>query len=115
MYQEKKGLKAVIFGATGASGQVLSTSLQVLTKLLIESDKWAKILCVVRKPLEEWKKIDTHGKLDLQIEPDMDRLLKPEEWKMEGYDTMFVCFGSQVKHGEETFRKVDKTYPLMAA
>ena len=28
---------------------------------------------------------------------------------------MFVCFGSQVKHGEETFVKVDKTYPLLCA
>ena len=28
---------------------------------------------------------------------------------------MFVCYGSQVKHGEETFRKVDKTYPLLCA
>lgn len=28
---------------------------------------------------------------------------------------MFVCFGSQVRHGEETFVKVDKTYPLMCA
>lgn len=34
---------------------------------------------------------------------------------MEGFDAMFVCFGSQVKHGEETFTKIDKTYPLMAA
>lgn len=28
---------------------------------------------------------------------------------------MFVCFGSQVKHGEETFIKIDKTYPLLCA
>lgn len=28
---------------------------------------------------------------------------------------MFVCFGSQVKHGEETFVKIDKTYPLLCA
>ena len=45
----------------------------------------------------------------------MDRLLRPEEWKLEGYDAMFSCFGSQVKHGEQTFTKIDKTYPLMAA
>ena len=45
----------------------------------------------------------------------MDKLFKTEEWKLEGYDAMFVCYGSQVKHGEEMFRKVDKTYPLLCA
>ena len=28
---------------------------------------------------------------------------------------MFCCFGSQTKHGEEVFVRVDKTYPLLAA
>lgn len=28
---------------------------------------------------------------------------------------MFVCFGSEVKQGEEIFVKVDKTYPLLCA
>lgn len=45
----------------------------------------------------------------------MDRLFKTEEWKLEGYDAIYVCFGSQVKHGEETFKKIDKTYPLLCA
>jgi len=30
-------------------------------------------------------------------------------------DVVFCAFGSQVKFGEETFIKVDKTYPLKAA
>jgi uncharacterized protein YbjT (DUF2867 family) len=45
----------------------------------------------------------------------MDKLFSVGEWKLEGYDAMFVCFGSQVKYGEETFVKVDKTYPLLCA
>jgi uncharacterized protein YbjT (DUF2867 family) len=49
------------------------------------------------------------------VEKDMDRLFKTEEWALSGFDAMFVCFGSQVKHGEETFVKVDKTYPLLCA
>lgn len=36
----------------------------------------------------------------MQIEKDMDKLFKVEEWKLPGYDAMFVCFGSQIKHGE---------------
>ena len=51
----------------------------------------------------------------MQVEKDMDRLFKTEEWALSGFDAMFVCFGSQVKHGEETFVKVDKTYPLLCA
>lgn len=30
-------------------------------------------------------------------------------------DSLFCCLGSQTKNGEETFVKVDKTYPLKAA
>ena len=45
----------------------------------------------------------------------MDRIFKVEDWKLSGYDAMFVCFGSQVKHGEETFVKVDRDYPLKCA
>lgn len=35
------GLKAVVFGATGAVGRTLVPQ-------LVESNKWSKILCVVR-------------------------------------------------------------------
>ena len=45
----------------------------------------------------------------------MDRLLKPEEWNLSGFDAMFVCFGSQVKHGDQIFVKVDKQYPVCCA
>ena len=45
----------------------------------------------------------------------MDELLKPEQFKYKGFDSLFCCLGSQTKHGEETFVKVDKTYPLKAA
>jgi hypothetical protein len=45
----------------------------------------------------------------------MDKLLEPSQFKYEGVDSLFCCLGSQTKHGEETFVKVDKTYPLKAA
>jgi len=45
----------------------------------------------------------------------LDDYFKQENNKYAGYDAVFVCFGSQVKHGEDVFIKVDKTYPLLAA
>lgn len=45
----------------------------------------------------------------------MDKLFKTEEWNLKGFDSIFVAFGIQTKHGEEMFRKVDKTYPLLCA
>lgn len=63
------GLKAVVFGATGAVGRTLVPQ-------LIESNKWSKILCVVRSEPEEWKKYQSTNKFQIQIEKDMDKLLK---------------------------------------
>lgn len=45
----------------------------------------------------------------------MDNYFSNKERKYEGFNSLFCCFGSQRKHGEETFIKVDKTYPLYAA
>ena len=46
---------------------------------------------------------------------DLDDYFKQENTKYKGVDSLFCCFGSQVKHGDETFIKIDKTYPLLAA
>ena len=70
---------------------------------------------MVRKEPKEWSQFPNKQKLSVQVEPDMDKLFKTEEWKLEGFDCMFVAFGTQVKYGEETFIKVDKTYPLLCA
>jgi len=45
----------------------------------------------------------------------LDNYFKLENTKYFNYNSLFCCFGSQTKHGEETFIKVDKTYPLLAA
>jgi len=45
----------------------------------------------------------------------MDDYFKQENNTYAGYDTVFCCLGTQVKHGDETFIKIDKTYPLWAA
>lgn len=97
----QSGLKAVVFGATGAIGKTL-------TLQLAESNKWSKVLCVVRNQPEEWNKYINAGKLEVQIEKDMDKIFKVGQWSFNGFDAMFVCFGSEVKNGSEIFRKVDK-------
>ena len=66
----------------------------------MESEKWAKVHCVVRKEPEDWAKLHNKEKLSVQVEADLDKLKNTEDWKLNGYDAMFVCFGSQVKHGE---------------
>lgn len=51
----------------------------------------------------------------MEVYENLDDYFKKENNHYAGYDSLFCCFGSQVKHGEETFIKVDKTYPLWAA
>lgn len=48
-------LRAVVFGGTGAVGKSLVPQ-------LVNSDKWSKILCVVRSIPEEWNTYITQGK-----------------------------------------------------
>jgi hypothetical protein len=55
---------------------------------------------VVRKQPEGWGELPNREKLSVQVEEDMDRLFKVEEWKLSGFDSMFVCLGSRRKHGE---------------
>lgn len=49
---------------------------KTLVPQLVESNKWSKILCVVRNTPEEWKKYENGGKLEVQTEKDMDRIFK---------------------------------------
>ena len=51
----------------------------------------------------------------MEVSQNLDDYFKQENTHYSGYDTVFSCFGTQVKMGEETFIKVDKTYPLLAA
>ena len=44
----------------------------------------------------------------------LDNYFKDEHTYL-NFSSLFCCFGSQTKHGKETFVKVDKTYPILAA
>ena len=101
------GMKALIFGATGATGSELVC-------MLLASPNWAKVHCVARRGLDEWESLPGKEKLELE-RVDMDEYFKKENTHYKGYDVVFCCLGTQVKYGEETFIKVDKTWPTLAA
>lgn len=82
---------------------------------MCKSPKWTKVHCVVRRELEEWKTIEGKEKLVIERHDDLDEYFKQSNEKYGDIHSLFCCFGTQVKVGEENFRKIDKTYPLLAA
>lgn len=89
--------------------------MQDIVSILCKSPKWAKVHCVVRRELEEWKTIEGREKLVIERHDDLDEYFKLSNDKYGDIHSLFCCFGTQVKVGEENFRKIDKTYPLLAA
>lgn len=98
------------------SGRISKNSLkQELVALLLASPRWSQVTCVVRKQPQEWATLPNSQKLQVEVFPNLDDYFKQENTHYQNTDSLFSCFGSQVKHGEETFVKVDKLYPLWAA
>lgn len=91
---------AIIIGATGLIGKALS-------KQLLENARYARIILLVRKPLEL-----THPKLKQVIynfeQPDTEHLKA---------DELYVCMGTTIKTAgsKEAFYKVDYTYVVTTA
>jgi len=100
-------LKALILGASGASGREL-------VKELVSSQKWSEVSVIVRRVLDEWKNlpVDQAQKLKIITTANLDELADTKKWSFPGYNTVFCCLGSRVKEGKELFRKVDYTYPI---
>ena len=67
------------------------------------------MLC--RRPLPEWKPEDFTPKLTLLTMENFDSFDAVRS-KLDGVDAFLCCLGTRVKVGEETFVKVDYTYPL---
>ena len=55
----KKGLSGVVFGSTGAVGKAVVSA-------MLDSQKWERVHCVVRKEPEEWANINK-PKLTVQV------------------------------------------------
>ncbi|MDO4895383.1 NAD(P)H-binding protein [Moraxella sp.] len=95
-------MKAIVIGATGATGNAL-------TQLLLNNEHYQSVMIFVRKPVAI-----THPKLTVHL-IDFD---KPSDWadKVKG-DVLFCCLGTTLKQagGQENQRKIDYDYPLVFA
>ena len=83
----------MIYGCTGAIGSELVT-------MLLDSPVWSTVHCVARKQPQEWNNLPGKEKLIMEVSQNLDDYFKQENNHYSGYDTVFSCFGSQVKMGE---------------
>ncbi|MDO4897286.1 MAG: NAD(P)H-binding protein [Moraxella sp.] len=95
-------MKAIVLGATGATGRVL-------TKQLLDNDDYQSVTVFTRKPLAF-----THPKLAVHL-IDFEA---PDTWtdKVQG-GVLFCCLGTTLKQAgsQENQIKIDHDYPLMFA
>lgn len=91
-------MKALIIGATGATGKDLLTQ-------VLDDDNFSQVIIFVRKAVET-----THPKLTVYL-IDFD---KPSDWadKVQG-DVLFCCLGTTLKQAgsQQNQTKIDRTYP----
>lgn len=113
----KGNLKAVVVGASGASGREV-------VDYLIESKQWSTISIITRRKIERWSTLplsDTQIKfilvdnLDILNETKENMLKINPDLNFEGYNTVFNCLGSRTKYGDDEFKKVDYTYVIYSA
>jgi oxidoreductase len=105
-----KNLKALIIGATGASGREL-------VDLLLASKYYYNISVIVRRKIDRWENLDENMKKKLKILrcDDLSILCKSKEEIVSFFqnefpvdvDTVFCCLGSRVNRGDDEFKKVD--------
>ena len=106
MYKSESGRKAILIGATGATGRQLM-------KLLLSNDNWESIISIGRKPALDGK---SHNKLqDITIDSfdsiDSTRAL----W--EGNDVFFNCIGTTRKRAgsAKAFINIERGISMKAA
>lgn len=104
-------LKAVVLGATGATGQEL-------VKDLIRSEKWSKIVTIGRRPLQldDELKAKSEGRLE-QLTIDMDKMAEQAAQAFQGADSVFCTLGTTRKDAGSAaqFKKVDYEWVAVSA
>lgn len=101
-------LKALVIGATGATGREL-------TDHLLKSEYYSKVSVIVRRKIDRWDNLDENlkNKLNVMTVEDLEVLSKSKEELVElfkddfKYDTVFCNLGSRTNRGEAEFKKVD--------
>mmetsp|Transcript_12365 Transcript_12365/g.14206 ORF Transcript_12365/g.14206 Transcript_12365/m.14206 type:complete len:247 (+) Transcript_12365:16-756(+) len=107
----RKGLKALVFGASGATGR------EVVSELLASS-AWDQVTVVVRKKIDRWETLpeDQAKKLNITYCEDFGQLSDLSKWQMPGFDSCFCCLGTQgSKYGKKVFYQVDHDYTMYTA
>mmetsp|Transcript_12364 Transcript_12364/g.14205 ORF Transcript_12364/g.14205 Transcript_12364/m.14205 type:complete len:247 (-) Transcript_12364:102-842(-) len=106
-----KGLKALVFGASGATGR------EVVSELLA-SPAWEQVTVVVRRKIDRWENLpeDQAKKLNITYCEDFGQLSDLSKWQMPGFDSVFCCLGTQsTKYGKKIFYQVDHDYTMHTA
>jgi oxidoreductase len=97
-------IRIALIGATGAIGKEIVRHAK-------KDPRIDELALVVRTKLEEWKEEDFQCKLKVITMENFENMAPLKEQLM-GYDAFLCTLGSRVKHGEETFKKVDYHYPI---
>lgn len=111
------GARAIVIGATGAIGKVLSNlnyfNIQHLVRELVDSDSWSKVTAIVRRKYdfpENRKYNKTTDYIDLnkakleQIVVDMDHLDDKKDL-FPSHDVSFCCLGTTRKDAGSAVHK----------
>jgi hypothetical protein len=113
----QNSLKAIIIGASGATGREL-------TDLLVNSEHYSDVFVIVRRNIDRWDIYNETQKQKLKIlkSENLDILGKTKDEiistlgnDFSGVSSVFCCLGSRVGRGLEEFTKVDHDYVLYSA
>ncbi|MFQ3235491.1 MAG: hypothetical protein ACI9C4_001049 [Paraglaciecola sp.] len=98
---------ALVLGATGLVGKALVT-------LLLKDPRYARVTCLLRRPLQQSDFIDPQGKLE-PIVIDFENLEAYQGYFGDAH--IYVCLGTTIKQAQSkaAFRKVDFEYVHIAA
>ncbi|GAB5407093.1 MAG: hypothetical protein Aurels2KO_53240 [Aureliella sp.] len=98
--------KALIIGATGATGRSL-------VRQLVESDHFSEIAVIVRRELEEWLTI-SKDKLKVYVVTSMDELASGDWSVLDGYDACFNTLGTHIIAPKQQMKTVNLDYAVLS-
>ena len=75
-----------------------------------QDDRLEEFAVVVRRRLDDWKDEDFKCKFTV-IQMDSFDSLHDAKDQLQGFDAFLCTLGTQIKVGEEEFKKVDLIYP----
>lgn len=113
---KKVTIKALVVGATGATGRLLVDS-------LLKNQYYSEVHVLIRRKLDRWDQLDEIERTKLKMTEinDLSLLKEDREKILENIkndfkiDTLFCCLGASDPTNEEELKKVDGDYVLYTA